>query len=66
MKTSLSVNIVDRSEEILARIVQSVSRKYDCDLKIEFQEGQLVTKFVGDPTYKQWIARETNEIIHCS
>jgi hypothetical protein len=50
--------IKDTNIEILARIVKAASRKYDCSLDIDFQNGNRKVEFIGDETLKPFIAEE--------
>jgi hypothetical protein len=54
----IPVKIEDTNIEILARIVKAASRKYDCSMDIDFQNGNRKVKFIGDETFKPFIAEE--------
>ena len=52
----------DASLEILARIARVVARKCGCDIKIDFQDGELITEFIGDKTNKPLIVEDVENI----
>ena len=52
----------DVSVEILARITRVIARKYDCDIKIDVQDGELITEFIGDTTNKPLIIEDVEKI----
>ena len=54
----IPLKIEDTNIEILARIVKAASRKYDCSMDIDFQNGNRKVEFIGDETYKPFIAEE--------
>ena len=54
----IPVKIEDTNIEVLARIVKAASRKYDCSMDIDFQNGNRKVDFIGDETYKPFIAEE--------
>jgi len=62
MKTSIDIYSEDTNAEVVARIVKAASRKYACNMKIDFQEGNRVMEFVGDETMKPFIAEEVQRI----
>jgi hypothetical protein len=54
----IPVKIEDTNIEVLARIVKAASRKYDCSMDIDFQNGNRKVEFIGDETFKPFIAEE--------
>ena len=48
--------------EILARIIKAASRKYDCSMKIDFNDGNRVAEFIGPAEFKPCIAEEVESI----
>ena len=54
----IPLKIEDTNIEIFARIVKAASRKYDCSMDIDFQNGNRKVEFIGDETYKPFIAEE--------
>jgi hypothetical protein len=52
----------DTNIEVLAMIVKAASRKYDCSMDIDFQNGNRKAEFVGDEIYKPLIAEEVEYI----
>ena len=62
MLNKVPIRKVDANAEILARIIKSVSQKYECSLKIDFADGKRVVEFIGDDQCKAWIAEEVEAI----
>ena len=62
MKASIDIYNQDTNAEIVARIVKAASRKYSCNLNIDFQEGNRIMEFVGDETKKPLIAEDVQRI----
>ena len=54
----IPVKIEDTNIEVLARIVKAASRKFDCSMDIDFQNGNRKAEFIGDEIYKPLIAEE--------
>ena len=54
----IPVKIEDTNIEVLAMIVKAASRKYDCSMDIDFQNGNRKVEFIGDETCKPFIAEE--------
>ena len=54
----IPVKIEDTNREVLARIVKATSRKFDCSMDIDFQNGNRKIEFIGDEIYKPLIAEE--------
>ena len=48
MTDIIPVNIEDTNAEVLAMIVKATSRKYDCSIDIDFQNGNRKAEFIGD------------------
>jgi len=42
----------------LAMIVKAASRKFDCSMDIDFQNGNRKAEFIGDEIFKPLIAEE--------
>jgi len=58
MPDMIPVKIEDTNIEILAMIVRAASRKYDCSMDIDFQNGNRKVEFIGDEIFKPFIAEE--------
>ena len=58
----IPVKIEDTNMEVLARIVKATSRKYDCSMEIDFQNGNRKAEFSGDEILKPFIAEEVESI----
>ena len=58
MTDIIPVNIEDTNAEVLAMIVKATSRKYDCSIDIDFQNGNRKAEFIGDEIFKPFIAEE--------
>ena len=54
----VTVKIEDTNIEVLAMIVKAASRKYDCSMDIDFQNGNRKVEFIGDEIFKPLIAEE--------
>jgi hypothetical protein len=59
---SIPIQFEDTNLEVLARIVKAASRKYDCSVNINFNDGNRKVEFVGDETYKPYIAEEIQDM----
>lgn len=58
MTDIIPVNIEDTNAEVLAKIVKATSRKYDCSMDIDFQNGNRKAEFIGDEIFKPFIEEE--------
>jgi len=58
----IPIKIEDANIEILARIAKAASRKFNCSLEIDFNNGNRKVEFVGDEFYKPLIADEVLDI----
>jgi hypothetical protein len=54
----IPIKIEDTNIEVLARIVKVASKKFDCSMDIDFQNGNRKVEFVGDEIFKPLIAEE--------
>jgi len=59
------INIEDANLEIMARIVKAASRKYNCDVEIDFSNGVRKVVFTGDDETKAAIAGEVLDMFQC-
>ncbi|MEJ2096475.1 MAG: hypothetical protein P8Y38_04900 [Deltaproteobacteria bacterium] len=64
MEKSIPINKQNANAEIVARIIKVASKKYDCNMHIDFQHGHRTMKFVGEETLKPFIALDVNRIFH--
>ena len=62
MSEEIRINTEETNTEVLARIVKAVSKKYNCSVEIDFQNGKRTIEFVGDEDTKSRIAREVHDI----
>jgi len=58
MLDMIPVKIEDTNIEVLAMIVKAASRKFDCSMDIDFQNGNRKAEFIGDEIFKPLIAEE--------
>ena len=56
------IQIEDANLEIMARIVKAASRKYNCNVEIDFSNGVRKVVFTGDEEMKAYIAGEVLDI----
>jgi hypothetical protein len=62
MPDTIPIKIEETNMEVLARIVKATSRKFDCSMEIDFQNGNRKAEFVGDDKLKPFIAEEVEYI----
>jgi hypothetical protein len=62
MSNKIPIKIEDANLEVLARIVKAASRKFNCSMIIDFNNGNRKAEFVGDEFYKPLIAEEVQDI----
>ena len=62
MENKIPLNIKDTNLEILARIAKATSRKYGCNIEIDFQNGHQIVKFEGDESCKPHISEEIEKL----
>lgn len=62
MIESIYIHKEDTNAEVVARIVKATSRKYDCSMEIDFQEGNRIAQFVGDENLRPAIAEDVQKI----
>jgi len=56
------IQFEDANMEIIARIAKATSRKYNCDMEIDFSNGVRKVVFSGDEAMRVHIAGEVLEI----
>ena len=62
MLNMIPIKFEDANIEVLAKIVKAASRKYDCSMDIDFNNGNRKAEFVGDEFYKPLIVEEVQDI----
>ena len=62
MENKIPIKVKDTNLEILARIAKATSRKYGCNIEIDFQNGHEIIKFEGDATFKPHISEEIRKL----
>lgn len=63
MEALFPVHQIENNIEIMAMIVQAVATKYDCSMRIFYQDGRMQTVFDGEEIYKPRIITEVLDII---
>jgi hypothetical protein len=63
MTNKIPIKFKDANFEVLARIAKAASRKFDCSIKIDFNNGNRQVEFIGDDIYKPLIVEEVKEIL---
>jgi len=58
------IQFEDANLEIIARIAKATSRKYNCDMEIDFSNGFRRVVFMGDEEMKTHIAGEVLDIFN--
>jgi len=58
----IPVKIEETNMEVLARIVKATSRKFDCSMNIDFQNGNRKVQFIGDEIFKPLIEEDVEFI----
>ena len=62
MTDMIPIKIEDTNIEVLAMIVKAASRKYECSMDIDFQNGNRKAEFIGDEIFKPFIVEEVESI----
>lgn len=62
MVDKIPITKEDTNAEVLARIVKAASKKYDCDMKIDFKDGKREVAFDGNEEYKAHIMKDVQRI----
>ncbi|MGD8367210.1 MAG: hypothetical protein PVG78_06200 [Desulfobacterales bacterium] len=62
MRNVIPIRFQDANKEVLARIVKAASKKFNCTMKIDFENGRRTAEFIGDDIYRPLIAEEVEEI----
>ena len=64
MESKIPLNIKYNNLEILARIAKATSKKYGCNIEIDFQDGHEIIKFEGDESCKPHISEEIRNLFN--
>lgn len=56
------IQFEDTNLEVMARIVKAASRKYNCNVEIDFSNGARKVVFTGDEEMKGYISAEILDI----
>lgn len=62
MLNEIPIKIEETYKEILARIIKATARKFNCNITIDFSNGNRTVEFIGDETCKPLIVKELNDI----
>ncbi|MCP4687364.1 MAG: hypothetical protein GY859_04890 [Desulfobacterales bacterium] len=62
MVETIQITKEDTNAEVVARILKAASKKYDCNLKIDFKNGKRQVEFNGDEAYKPLIMEDVQRI----
>jgi hypothetical protein len=63
MSNKIPVQIEETNKEVLARIIKATAKKYNCNLVIDFSNGNRKVEFTGDEACKPLIVAELKEIL---
>ncbi len=63
MSNKIPVKIEETNQEVLARIVKATAQKYNCNLVIDFSNGNRKVEFTGDEACKPLIVAELKDIL---
>lgn len=62
MSNKIPIKLEDTNLEVLARIAKAASRKFNCSMKIDFNNGNRKIEFIGDDSCKPLIIEKVQEI----
>lgn len=63
MSNKIPIKIEETNQEVLARIIKATAKKFDCDLVIDFSDGNRTIEFTGDEACKPLIVAELKNIL---
>lgn len=63
METIFTIHQIENNIEILAKITRAAAAKFNCDMRIFYQDGRLQSVFYGEEVYKPKIITEVLDII---
>lgn len=62
MSDKIPIIFDETNQEVLARIIKATARKYNCNMLIDFNNGNRKVDFIGDEACKAHIAAELENI----
>jgi len=63
MSNKIPVQIEETNKEVLARIIKATAQKYNCNLVIDFSNGNRKVEFTGDEACKPLIVEKLKDIL---
>ena len=63
MSSKIPVQIEETNQEVLARIIKATAQKYNCNLVIDFSNGNRKVEFTGDEACKPLIVAKLKDIL---
>lgn len=63
MSNKIPIQREETNKEVLARIIKATAKKYNCNLVIDFSNGNRKVEFTGDETCKALIVAELKDIL---
>jgi hypothetical protein len=63
MSNKIPVQIENTNKEVLARIIKATAQKYNCNLVIDFNNGNRTVEFTGDEACKPLIVEKLKDIL---
>ena len=63
MPNKIPVQIENTNQEVLARIIKATAKKYNCNLVIDFSNGNRTVEFTGDEACKPLIVAKLKDIL---
>jgi len=58
---TIKINREETNLEVLARIAKATARRYDCSMRIDFQNGKRQIEFIGNNECKAKIAHAVGD-----
>ena len=63
MSNKIPIHIEETNKEVLARIIKATAKKYNCNLVIDFNNGNRTVEFTGDEACKPLILEKLKDIL---
>ena len=63
MSNKIPLKIENTNNEVLARIIKATAKKYNCNLVIDFSNGNRKVEFTGDEACKPLILEKLKDIL---
>ncbi len=63
MSNKIPLKIENTNNEVLARIIKATAKKYNCNLVIDFSNGNRTVEFTGDEACKPLIVAKLKDIL---